>query len=285
MSPQLVVALGVAGGSPPPTQEILRVYDDGRVVALVGNAWPEGTPQDAAGYYETRLPPAEVSALSAWLAEHQIANLDPEYGPRRADSGVTAVTLPVGTGTRRIRWGAFADVPAALPALRRRLRDLLSETRRQPVQAVQLALETATDRVASGQTFPVVITLTGRGQQPVRVALAGTPDGAAVPPRLHAAPHGTVNPAAAPPREVIHRARPLALETPTPSPPPSEPVILAPGQTWQVPAVAAAISGPPGAYWLYLFAYAAVEVVVDGAPLTLHSFLAARPVAVTVEPA
>ena len=35
MSPDLIVALAVAGGSPPPTQEILRVYDDGRVVGLV----------------------------------------------------------------------------------------------------------------------------------------------------------------------------------------------------------------------------------------------------------
>jgi hypothetical protein len=285
MSPRLVVALAVTGGSPPPTQEVLRVYDDGRAVALVGNAWPEGTPLDEAGVYQTVLPPAEIDALVAVLAERHIGDLAPEYGPRRADSGVTTVVVPAGASEQRIRWGAFADVPEALGDLRRRLRGLLSEVRRWPVQAVQVAVEIATDRLVAGQAFPVAVVLTNRGRQPVRVSLTGAPGGAGDSVRLHVAPAGEARPTAAPPLAIIQAARPVALVGPATSAGREQSVALTPGGTWRLTATAPAITGPPGAYWLYAFAEAQLQVVVDDRPLTLGCFVAAWPIALTVAPA
>jgi hypothetical protein len=278
----MVISMAVSGGSPPQTQELLRVYADGRTVALIGTSWPTDTPMDEAGVYQMMLPSAEVDALMAWLAEHQIVHLDSEYGPRRADSGVTSVMLPVGVKEKRIRWGTFADVPEALTELQNRLRRLMAKVRRFPVQAFQVALELASDQMIVGQEFPITAKFTNHGSLPVRVSLVSRSDDATSALRLYAAQSNEVNPSAAPPQAIIHRARQVNWTDKSSIPPGPESMDLMPSKTWRLPVVSPGVIVSPGSYWLYLFVDAKMDVVVDDAPLTLRCFLAAQPVATNI---
>ncbi len=124
----LLVAYSVSGGSPPPTLESLRVFEDGTARAIVTAAWPRGEPQDEAGLYETRVDPEPLRKL--------VAGLSPgEHGPIRADSGRSSITL--GEDGGKVVWGAFATAPPEAAELR----SVLDEVRRHPVATVRLEFD------------------------------------------------------------------------------------------------------------------------------------------------
>ena len=135
MSAPLLAAFGVAGGRPPATLESLRVLADGRARAIVGSAWPEGTRQDEAGLYETRLAPDDLAVVRALVADDALRSAGGEYGPIRADSGARSIGLGEDL---TIRWGAFAEPPAPVVAAATRLRDVLARVREYPVAVLRL---------------------------------------------------------------------------------------------------------------------------------------------------
>jgi hypothetical protein len=131
----LLIAYGAAGGAPPATLESLRVLEDGRARAIVGSPWPDGTPLDEAGVYETTLAADDLAALAALVQDHELRAAAGEHGPIRADSGVRSIGLGA---EATIRWGAFAAPPAAVRAAEARLRDVLARVRAHPVAALRL---------------------------------------------------------------------------------------------------------------------------------------------------
>ena len=48
----LLVSFAAAGGAPPASHEVVRVFRDGRVRVLVATAWPGLGPVAEAGVYE-----------------------------------------------------------------------------------------------------------------------------------------------------------------------------------------------------------------------------------------
>jgi hypothetical protein len=134
VSAALLTAFARGGGSPPATYETLRVYTDGAVRAVVGNAWPLGVPQDEAGSYEQRLAPDELAELER-LARAVPAPPPPVQAP--ADAGRCELELP---GGREAAWPMHAPPPGDLGPLVDRLRELLAATRRHPLGALALAV-------------------------------------------------------------------------------------------------------------------------------------------------
>jgi hypothetical protein len=145
----LLTAFARGGGSPPATYETLRVYEDGAVRAVVGNAWPLGTPQDEAGSYEQRLAADELAAL-AELAGGVAA--PPPPAPAPADAGRCELELP---GGREVAWAMHAPPPGDLGPLVDRLRELLLATRRHPLGALALVVEPGELHLRNPGTEPV----------------------------------------------------------------------------------------------------------------------------------
>jgi hypothetical protein len=142
----LLVAYSVSGGSPPPTLESLRVFEDGTARAIVTAAWPRGAPQDEAGLYETQVDPEPLRRL--------VAGLSPaEHGPIRADSGRSSITL--GENGGKVVWGAFATPPPEAATLR----SVLEEVRRHPVAIVRLELDGTELALSNAGREPVGISL------------------------------------------------------------------------------------------------------------------------------
>lgn len=167
----LLTAFARGGGSPPATYETLRVYEDGAVRAVIGNAWPLGAPQDEAGSYEQRLAGDELAAL-AELAGTVATPPPPVRGP--ADAGRCELELP---GGREAAWPMHAAPPGDLGPLVQRLRELLTATRRHPLGALALAVERQAERLD--------LRLRNPGTQPVGLVAdrvqawaTGTEDGA-----------------------------------------------------------------------------------------------------------
>ena len=162
MNGALLLAYACGGGIPPATYEALRVYEDGAVRAVVGNAWPSGTPQDEAGSYEWRL---EAAALEGLARAGAAAGGDAAAaeGPFPADSGRCELGLP---GGRELAWPATAPPPADAADLVGRLRELLRETRRHPLGALAVALEPPVP-VAAGAPFALGIRLINPGREPI----------------------------------------------------------------------------------------------------------------------
>jgi hypothetical protein len=145
----LLTAFARGGGSPPATYETLRVYEDGAVRAVVGNAWPLGVPQDEAGSYEHRLAPDELAAL-AQLAGAVAA--PPSPAPAPADAGRCELVLPAG---QKATWAMNAPPPGELEPLVDRLRELLVATRRRPLGALALVEEQGELGLRNPGTEPV----------------------------------------------------------------------------------------------------------------------------------
>ena len=161
----LLTAFARGGGSPPATYETLRVYEDGAVRAVVGNAWPLGSPQDEAGSYEQRLAPDELAAL-ARLAGAVAA--PPPPAPGSADAGRCELKLP---GGREAAWPMHASPPGELGPLVDRLRELLLATRRHPLGALALVVERHELRLRNPGTESV-------GLVPDRLRVTADVDGA-----------------------------------------------------------------------------------------------------------
>jgi len=131
----LLAAYGAAGGAPPATMESLRVLADGTARAIVGSPWPDGRPLNEAGVYETTLDAHDLEAVRALARDEQLRAAAGERGPIRADSGARSISLGEAT---TIRWGPFADPPAAVHAAEARLREVLAHVREHPVAALRL---------------------------------------------------------------------------------------------------------------------------------------------------
>jgi hypothetical protein len=177
VSAPLLVAYSVSGGSPPPTLESLRVFEDGTARAIVTAAWPRGEPQDEAGLYETRVDPEPLRRL--------VASLSPgEHGPVNADSGRSSIAL--GEDGGKVVWGAFTTPPPEAETLRA----VLDEVRRHPVATVRLELDGSElvlsnpggEPVGVSLVRPRVATFPGDGPPPLSVYRSATevtapPDG------------------------------------------------------------------------------------------------------------
>jgi len=132
----LLAAYGAAGGAPPAKMESLRVLEDGTARAIVGSPWPDGTPLNEAGVYETTLDARDLEAVRALARGEEPRAATGEHGPIRGDSGARSISLGEDA---TIRWGAFADPPPAVHAAETRLREVLAHVREHPVAALRLA--------------------------------------------------------------------------------------------------------------------------------------------------
>ncbi len=151
MTAPLLAAYSVSGGSPPPTLESLRVFEDGTARAIVTSAWPRGTPQDEAGLYETRLDASELERVQS-----RVEALAPaEHGEVRADSGRNSIAFAGG----RVVWGAFATPPPEVEEAASALRTVLDEVRRHPVATVRLELDGTELVLSSAGSEPVGVSL------------------------------------------------------------------------------------------------------------------------------
>ena len=101
----LLVSFAAAGGAPPASQELVRVFRDGRVRALAGTAWPGLGRVDEAGAYAFELDAGALAELERLAEAAAGEELD---GPREPGSGRFA--LDVGDGAR-LRWDPFDTPP------------------------------------------------------------------------------------------------------------------------------------------------------------------------------
>jgi hypothetical protein len=163
-----MVILAATGGTPPQSQELVRVFPDGTVRALVLTAWTDRLPADEAGVYEWRL--GDVAGL-ARLAEQV------EDGGSEISSDAGHFTLAL--GERRIRWSPFAPPDGALGELAERLGELRAQAREHPLAAVRLSLEAGeelTFKFAALGEQALELALPEGGLS-VRVAPADPPEG------------------------------------------------------------------------------------------------------------
>jgi hypothetical protein len=162
------VTLAATGGMPPPSQELVRVFADGTVRALILTAWHDRAPADEAGVYEWRLD--DVAPLVR-LAER----VDDDGSEISSDAGHFTLAL----GERRIRWSPFAPPGGALGELAARLGELRTQAREHPLAAVKLSLEAGeqlTFQFAALGEQPLELALPEAGLS-VRVAPAPSPEG------------------------------------------------------------------------------------------------------------
>jgi hypothetical protein len=264
MTAPLLAAFGAAGGMPPATLESLRVLADGQARAIVGSAWPEGSPQDEAGLYATRLGENELKQLRALAADRSLRALDPEHGPISSDSGRSSLSLAGADGeTVEIAWGAFAKPPDPLPAAVATLRRMLALVREHPVAALRFAVELDGEPGRDG--VPLAFTLSNPGHEAVRHSLML--QGAE-------APRVAVLPASGAQDPLVlsnyRTATPVALL----DDPLREDGLAAGGE--QRLLATAPLALEPGEHALVAFGRGTLEVIVDGRPLGLEVFLIAR---------
>jgi hypothetical protein len=153
----LLVSFAAAGGAPPASQELVRVFRDGRVRALAGTAWPGLGPVDEAGAYAFELDAGALAELERLAGAPGLAA--PEE-PRRPGSGSFSVRL----GEEALRWDPFSTPSEPLAALAARLQALLVEARSHPLAAVRLQVRAT----AGGLAF----TFTGLGSAPLSLTVA-----------------------------------------------------------------------------------------------------------------
>ena len=275
-----LLSFSVGGGTPPATSEMLRIYEDGQAVGLIGNAWPEGQPQDEAGLYRMQLAPADLAAINQLLSDGHVPDLADEYGPVRADSGFRALRLYSGGHEKRIRWGPFAKIPAPLRALQARLREVLQLTRQHPVQTARLALRVPSGQVEVGRPFAVELELENRGSRPIR--MLRPPDGAAKTTmlNLYAASGEAVRLDLPPPLEYFEYARAVSLDPVADSGILGGTIELMPGEVRRLRATTPFSIEGPATYHLFAFALATIEVDLDGEMVGVDGLLIARPVAI-----
>ena len=251
---ELLVSFAAAGGAPPASHELVRVFRDGRVRALAATAWPGLGPVTEAGVYEREVDAAALAELEQ-LAAEPVSELDDPLQP-----GSGRFVLHLGDGDRRLRWDSFTTPPEPLATLAARLRALLGEARAHPVAAVRLELE-APSAVELAYTF------TALGREPLTLTV---PEGA-----LRArAVATTAPPADPPPLAWVREAIPVAADGGSAE--------LAPGETWTL--TAATIAPPPGLHRIDGFARIALDLAgsADPAEAHLEATLGAGPVAVEV---
>jgi hypothetical protein len=146
------------GGSPPQSQEVVRVARDGTARALIGSAWPDGLAADQAGAFGWTLDAADVEGLAGLLAA---VGPEERFGAPSADAGGFLLERD----GREVRWGPYDEIPEALAAVAQRFAELRAEARENPVAAVRLTLEPC-----GGEELGFVLEC--RGAEPVTVTVA-----------------------------------------------------------------------------------------------------------------
>ena len=256
----LLVAHAVGGGSPPASNETLRVYESGIARAVVGNAWPFGAPQDEAGSYEHAPAPADLAVLV-----EAIVAADGFETARTPTTGAGHWELRLGDGRQAV-WPATGAPPPGLAALVERLRGLSAETRRHPVGAVALSLDPPA-AAAAGEPLELGLGLHNPGSEAVGLE----PDGAL---RVRATAAGDGEVGGRPDLEALVAAEPLAVATA------SLPAGLAPGERRTVAATTAITT--PGRWRLDVLALLTAALPYEGDALRLGCVLLAGPVVVEV---
>jgi hypothetical protein len=157
----LLASFAAAGGAPPASQVLVRVFRDGRVRALAGTAWPGLGPVDEAGAYAFELDARALAELERLAQAAAGEELD---GPREPGSGRFA--LDVGDAAR-LRWDPFTTPSEPVAALADRLRALLAEARAHPLAAVRLEVE-----AAGGDPLRLTYRFTALGSEPLSLTVA-----------------------------------------------------------------------------------------------------------------
>lgn len=152
---ELLAWFAAAGGAPPPSHEVVRVFRDGSVRVLAGTVWPGLGPISEAGAYAWELRGAALAELEGLAEAAATEELD---GPLESGSGRFA--LGVGDDVR-LRWSPFATPPAPVAALADRLRALLVEARAHPLAAVRMEVEAT----AGGEALELAYTFTALGRE------------------------------------------------------------------------------------------------------------------------
>ena len=252
---ELLVSFAAAGGAPPASHELVRVFRDGRVRALAATAWPGLGPVTEAGVYELALHGPALAELERLAVAPDLPALDEPLQP-----GSGRYVLRLGGEGPRLRWDPFTTPPEPLATLAARLVALLGEARAHAVAAVRLGLE-APSAVELAYTF------TALGREPVTLTV---PEGA-LRARVVAT---TAPPAGPPPLAWVREAVPVAAEGGSAE--------LAPGETWTLTATTTA--PPPGLHRIDGFARIALDLAgsADPAEAHLEATLGAGPVAVEV---
>jgi hypothetical protein len=269
MSAPLLAAFGAAGGMPPATLENLRVYEDGTARGIVGSAWPDGTPQDEAGLYQTQLDQEDLDTLEGMAGDRALRALAGEHGPIQSDSGRSSLTLGDGDDVFKITWGAFAKPPDPLPAAVETMRRVLAKVRERPVAALRFAVDA--DGEPGPQGVPLVFTISNPGSEPVRHSLLLLGSEA---PRVTALPPGEIHDPLV--LSTYRAATAVALA--------DEPLredTLAAGDERRLRATAE-LELAAGEHRLVAFGRGTLEVIVEGHPLALEVFLISRFVTVQV---
>jgi hypothetical protein len=262
LSGALLTGFAVGGGIPPATYEALRVHEDGVVRAVVGNAWPFGTPQDEAGSYEQRIGPDATAELARAVAA--IAQVPEPAARLTADAG--RCQLAIGD-ERRIAWSTSEEPPEALVPLVERLRELLTATRRHPVGALALALEPVA--ATAGEPFVLGLVLHNPGSEAIRLRPPDEPG------RLRV----RVSPAdgrGRPDLEALVAADALAVDVL------DLPAELGPGE--RVTVAGRGAIAAPGHWRLDVLARLDADVPYEGEPLRLECVALAGPAVVDVGP-
>jgi len=230
-----LVSFAAAGGAPPASQELVRVFHDGRVRALAGTAWPGLGRVDEAGAYAFELDSAALAELESLAEAAATETLD---GPLESGSGRFA--LHVGDDVR-LQWSPFATPPVPVATLADRLRALLVGARAHPVAAVRLGVEAT----ATGDALRLTYRFTALGREPLTLAVKSLSV------RVVEVPS---EPSEPPPLPWAREAAPLDTE-------PAGPVELAPGETLTLEG---ATSAPQGRLRVDGFARVALDLAAVG---------------------
>jgi hypothetical protein len=153
-----LAVFAATGGTPPQSQEVVRVARDGAASALIGTAWPDGLAADQAGAFAWALEAADVAELASLV--HAVGP-EERHGAPSADAGGFLLERD----GRQVRWGPYDEVPEALAAVAQRFAALRAEAREHPVAAVRLSLE-------PGDGEELGFVLECRGAEPVTLTVA-----------------------------------------------------------------------------------------------------------------
>ena len=258
MTAPLLVSFAAAGGAPPASHELVRVFRDGGVRVLLATAWPGLGPLAEAGVYALELDTAalvELERLAAAAEPGQSPDVDAPLQP-----GSGRFVLRLGEADRRLRWDPFTTPPEPLATLAARLRALLGEAHAHPVAAVRLGVEAAS-------AVELAYTFTALGREPVTLTV---PEGG-LRARVVAAPGPPADP---PPLAWAREALPVAAEAGSAE--------LAPGETLTLTATTEAPA--PGLHRVDGFARVALDLpgAADPAEAHLEATIGAGPIAVEV---
>lgn len=255
----LLVSFAAAGGAPPASHELVRVFRDGSVRALAATAWPGFGPVDEAGVYRLDLDDHALADLERLATDPQ----PPQVPDASLQPGSGRFVLRLGD-EEPLRWSPFEAPPEPLATLAARLETLLREARAQPVAAVRLGLD-----ATAGESWELAYTFTALGNEPVTLTV---PRGS-LRVRVVAAPEPPSGP---PPLAWAREALPVEADG-------AGPVELAPGEALTL---TAAIGAPPVAarHRVDGFARVALDLAgsADAAEAHVEATLGAGPVAVDV---